>query len=46
MAFGDDDMGITQINDKKCVNKKERERQLPGYCQQTLLESADCDESG
>ena len=27
------------------VNKKERERHLPGYCQQTSLESADRDET-
>ena len=31
---------------KKYVKKKERERQLPGDCQWTSLESTDRDESG
>ena len=36
----------TQIfNDKKYVNKKERERHLPGYCQYISLEFVDYDES-
>ena len=34
----------TGFNDKKYINKKERERHLPGYCQKTLLESAGRDE--
>ena len=36
---------ITTAYGKKCVNKKERERHLPGYCQYTSLESTDHDES-
>ena len=30
---------------KKYVNKEERERHIPGYCQETSLESTDRDES-
>ena len=29
---------------KKYINKKERERHIPGYCQQTSLEFVDHDE--
>ena len=30
-----------KVKDKKYVNKIERERNLPGYCLQTLLEWTD-----
>ena len=31
-------------NDKKCINKEERVRHLPGYCPQTSQETKDAEE--
>ena len=38
--------GIQTIcpEDKKCINKEERVRHLPGYCPQTSQETEDAEE--
>ena len=35
---------LSQLYDKKCINKEERVRHLPGYCTQTSQENKDAEE--
>ena len=37
-------IGNNNYNDKKCINKEERVRHLPGYCPQTSQENKDAEE--
>ena len=34
----------TTVSHKKCINKEERVRHLPGYCPQTSQETKDAEE--
>ena len=44
ISRGKEHTNTKKLINKKYTNKKERERNLPGYCQQTLLEFMDHDE--